>query len=69
MAMTISEQGNVPHYLTVKDIQQVFRCGRDKAYRIVNTEGFPKMTLYGTILVHPDALNKWMSRHHNSEIY
>jgi len=54
--------------LTVKDIQRIFRCGRDKAYRVCHTAGFPKMTLYGTILIHPDELKKWMNRNRYGEI-
>ena len=61
------EQTKIPQYLTVKDLQRVFRCGRDKAYKICSINGFPKMIMHGTILIHPDALQKWMNRNQTSE--
>jgi len=59
---------NIPVYLTVKDIQIILRCGRDKAYKIVNRDDFPKLVLYGTILIHPEAFIKWMRKNYNAVI-
>ena len=61
-----NEQGGIPPYLTVKDIQRIFRCGRDKAYKLCREKRFPIMVMYGTILIHPDSLRKWMDRNQGS---
>jgi len=52
----------VRSFYTVKDIQRVFCCGRDKAYEIVRLKGFPRTVVGRKILVHPDALAKWIAQ-------
>jgi len=59
----------VAPFYTIKDIQRIFHCGRDKAYEIVNMKGFPKMNIGRKILVHPDALKKWIKQNHNRKIF
>ena len=62
-----STQREIQPYLTVKDLMPIFRCGRDKAYKICQINGFPAMKMQGTYLVNPEALKKWMTRNHTSE--
>ena len=59
----------VEPFYTVKDIQRIFHCGRDKAYEIVNMKGFPKMNVSRKILVHPEALRKWIQQNHSRKIF
>jgi len=46
----------------------IFCCGRDKAYEIIHSRGFPRMTVGRQFLVSPDALQKWINQNHNSDI-
>ena len=62
MTLNINELDKYPRLLRVKDIQVVLNIGRDTAYKLVHTPGFPKMGMYGIILVHPAALKKWLER-------
>jgi len=57
---------DVRSYYTVADIRRIFRCGRDKAYQIVNIRGFPKMVVGNQILIQPDALQKWIDKNSTS---
>jgi len=66
MTTNISEL-NIPQYLTVKDLQHIFRCGRDKAYEIIKIPGFPVMHMFGTYLIHEGELQKWISRNYRTE--
>ena len=45
---------------TVKDIQNLFRCGRDKAYALMQTGGFPSIKIGAQYLVEKTALEKWL---------
>ena len=54
---------------TIEDIMRVFSCGRDKAYAIIHSRGFPKMTLGRKFLISPDALQKWINQNSNSTIF
>jgi len=62
------EVQDVRSFYTIKDIMRIFCCGRDKAYGIIHTRGFPKMTIGATYLVSPDALQKWINQNYNSTI-
>ena len=53
-------------YYTVKELQSVFRCGRDKAYKIIKIPGFPVMEMFGTYLTHKGELKKWISRNYRT---
>ena len=53
---------DVQAYYTVKDIMRIFKCGRDKAYQIMNLKGFPMTVIGGKILVHPVALQRWIDK-------
>ena len=59
---------DVQSFYTIKDIQRIFNCGKDKAYQITHIRGFPKMVVGRTILVYPDALKKWIQQNYNSNL-
>jgi hypothetical protein len=52
-------------FYTVEDIGRIFCCGKEKAYEIVHSQGFPKMVIGRHILVQPEALQKWINQHKN----
>ena len=62
------ELQEVQSFYTIKDIMRIFCCGRDKAYEIVRSRGFPKMVVGKTILVYPDDLQKWINQNSKSTI-
>mgnify|MGYP003295300745 CR=1 FL=1 len=50
-------------FLTIKDVQKILRIGRDKAYRLVSTKGFPKITLGGTVRIPKAEFEKWVENY------
>lgn len=46
---------------TVKDLQQLFQCGRDKAYKIMKIKGFPSIRVGEQYVVEKAALKKWIT--------
>ena len=62
------EAQEVRSFYTIKDIMRIFCCGRDKAYEIIHSRGFPKMTIGRKFLISPDALQKWINQNYNSNI-
>ena len=63
-----NEAQEIRSFYTIKDIMRIFCCGRDKAYEIIHSRGFPRMTVGRKFLVSPDALQKWINQNHNSDI-
>ena len=61
--------GEIRSFYTVKDIMRIFCCGRDKAYELVRSRGFPRMTIGRKILIAPDALQKWIAQNQNSRVH
>ena len=45
---------------TVKDIQNIFKCGLKQAYEIVNANGFPTIRIGKKIIVEKKALEQWL---------
>ena len=68
MTLSISQLESYPCLLRVKDIQVLINIGRDAAYRLVHTPGFPKMEMHGIMLVHPVALKKWLERNQTTTL-
>ena len=46
--------------LTVKDLQRILKIGRDRAYALMKSKGFPSMKLGGRYYVSEEALNRWL---------
>jgi predicted DNA-binding transcriptional regulator AlpA len=46
--------------LTVKDIQSIFGMGKNQAYALMNSSGFPSFRINDRIYVSEDALNEWV---------
>lgn len=47
--------------LTYKDLQSMFSCGKDKAYQLMHSSGFPAIQVGGRYYVKRDDLERWLS--------
>ncbi len=47
--------------LTAKDIQRIFHMGKNTAYALMNSKGFPTLRINERLFVSPDALQKWIN--------
>jgi hypothetical protein len=47
---------------TVEDIREIFGCGKNKAYGIVASAGFPKIQIGRQYYIMPDEFDKWLLR-------
>ena len=54
--------------LTIKDIQEVFQCGKNYAYSLTKLKGFPTIKIGKKIFVSKDKLKKWIDENTNTEI-
>jgi excisionase family DNA binding protein len=55
-------------FLTVDDIMDYFKCGRNKAYEIINIDGFPRMQMGRRYLVYRPEFDKWVAANYNKKI-
>lgn len=53
---------------TVKDIRVMFHCGRDKAYNIMRSSGFPSFRIENTLYVEKGELIKWIDRQRKERV-
>lgn len=49
--------------LTVKDIQEILHIGRDTAYRLVRSNGFPSIIIGRSIRIPEDEFNRWIEKY------
>lgn len=49
--------------LTAKDLQQILGCGKNRAYELMHTSGFPTIKIGGRMYVSPDGMNDWIERY------
>lgn len=49
--------------LTVKDLSQILKIGRDKAYALIKSNGFPSVCIGNRYIVTEDALNEWLKKY------
>lgn len=49
--------------LTVKELQATLNIGRDTAYALMHSQGFPSMKLGGRYYVAREELEKWVQRY------
>ena len=49
--------------LKTRYLQVQLRIGRDKAYKLMHTSGFPSIKIGGTYFVSQDELQKWLQRY------
>ena len=46
--------------LTVKDLQNILKIGRDKAYGLMHAKSFPSIKIGGRYYVQEQALQEWL---------
>ena len=46
--------------LTPKDIQCIFKIGKNQAYALMHSAGFPSITIGSRLYVDADQLKKWL---------
>lgn len=49
-----------PKLLTPKDIQCIFSIGKNQAYALMHSSGFPSITINNRIYVTQENLKKWL---------
>ena len=54
--------------LTVKEIQEIFKCGKNQAYEIIHTNGFPKIKIGRKFYIYEKAFDEWLDRNKNKVI-
>ncbi|MBO6298470.1 MAG: helix-turn-helix domain-containing protein [Lachnospiraceae bacterium] len=49
--------------LTVKDLGKTLKIGRDKAYALIRSNGFPSTCIGNRYIVTERALNEWLHQY------
>ncbi len=53
-------QVNDDRLLTSKDIQRIFSVGKNRAYELMNSSGFPTIKVGSRMYVTRNALDRWL---------
>ena len=53
----------VDKLLTAKDLQHIFGCGKNRAYKLMHTAGFPALQIAGRFYVKQSALDRWTDQY------
>lgn len=48
---------------TVKELEDILRIKKTKAYSLCNTPGFPVIKIGGTYLIPEDELDEWLHKY------
>lgn len=54
--------------LTVKELQETLRIGRDTAYSLMHSSAFPKIKIGGKYFVEEAALEEWVQKQRYREV-
>lgn len=54
--------------LTVQDIQERLKLGKNNTYKLVNQKGFPKITIGRKILIPEEQFEKYIMAHIRTKI-
>ena len=49
-------------FYKVKDIQEMFNCGRTKAYEIIHTSGIPNFKIGNIIYIPKKNFDDWINK-------
>ena len=55
--------------LRVKDIAEIFGCGRNKAYELMKSPGFPTVKIGKNLYVLEAELEKWIEDYSGKEYF
>lgn len=47
---------------TVRDIQEIFKIGRTKAYELMSSSGFPSFKINNRVYVEEQSLENWLRK-------
>ena len=53
--------------LRVRDLQEIFGCSKDRAYKLANSKGFPSIKIGRQIYIPEKELEKWISTYSYKE--
>ena len=56
-------------YYSVKDIQSIMGCGRDKAYQLVKSSSFPSTRIGKIMFIDKEEFEKWRKRNSYTEVF
>ena len=65
------DNNTTPVFYSVIDIQKILGIGRNTAYKLVNSKGFPSLYVGNRIIIPVDRFQKWVdskSAHSKEEI-
>ncbi len=48
--------------LTVKEVAEILRLGKNQAYALMNSKVFPSFRIGNKLLIAEDALNNWIAK-------
>jgi len=54
--------------LTVKDIQVIFGCGKNQAYEIIHSNGFPCIKIGRRYYIYQKAFAEWLEKNKNRAV-
>ena len=52
----------LPELMSVKELQQYLHIGKDKAYELVKSEGFPSFRLRGRYYILKQEFARWVEK-------
>lgn len=50
------------------DLMRILGIGKNKAYKLMNTKGFPSITFNRQLRVEHNALMKWLNQHQGKTV-
>jgi len=59
----------IENHITVDDLSKYLKISKAKAYRLVKTEGFPKISLGKEIRIPVNGLDEWLKSNLGKEIH
>ncbi|MCR5011947.1 MAG: helix-turn-helix domain-containing protein [Lachnospiraceae bacterium] len=61
--MEMQTSGDQLKVLTVRELGNVLHIGRDKAYALIKSKGFPSICIGNRYIVTEQALNEWLHQY------
>lgn len=64
----ISNSDDFETFIKIDDVQRILNIGRNKAYKLVRTDGFPKIQLGNTIRIPKSKFEQYIKANYNHKI-
>lgn len=55
-------------FIKIEDVQRILNIGRNKAYKLVKTDGFPKIQFGNTIRIPKSKFEQYIKANYNHKI-